>query len=69
MIKVCAFLIGTMIPLSMMAQTEDNNDEAAIEAVDSVQDSHANQYDVELAKIELQKIKAEQEYLPKATWI
>lgn len=72
MIKVCAFLIGTMIPLSMMAQTEDNNDEAAIEAVDSVieavdsvQDSHANQYDVELAKIELQKIKAEQEYYVK----
>lgn len=69
MIKVCAFLIGTMIPLSMMAQTEDNNDAAAIEAVDSVieavdsvQDSHANQYDVELAKIELQKMKAEQEY-------
>lgn len=65
MIKVCAFLIGTMIPLSMMAQTEDNNDEAAIEAVDTVQDSHANQYDVELAKIELQKIKAEQEYYVK----
>lgn len=62
MIKVCAFLIGTMIPLSMMAQTEDNNDAAAIEAVDSVQNSHANQYDVELAKIELQKMKAEQEY-------